>query len=179
MILWRPRREILDSSTDLSATNVVTHPQLDLNYLLMVTWYVLHQRSYGYGLNISLGWRHHLMTTTLTLYTINKLKKLLVIKYAINNSPSNSVPLSCDELRHAIKALNSGRATDIHGLKAEHLKHSSTKALDHLQWFFNTIISSGRVPGQLHSAYVLQVHWTSLPWTIIEVSPSPPPYLRH
>ena len=71
VILWRPRREIPDSSTDLSATNVVTHPLLNLNYLLMVTWYVLHQRSYGYGLNISLGWRHHLMTTTLTQYTIN------------------------------------------------------------------------------------------------------------
>ena len=81
---------------------------------------------------------------------------LLVIKYA--NSPSNSVPLSYDELCHAIKALNSGHATDIHGLKAEHLKHSSTKALDHLQWFFNTIIPSGRVPGQLQSAYILPVH---------------------
>ena len=67
-------------------------------------------------------------------------------------------PVESLEVRTAIKLLNSGKAADIHGLKAEHIKYAADHISRYCTSMFNVILKSGTVPDAFQSAFVIPVH---------------------
>ena len=85
-------------------------------------------------------------------------ESILLIEAKLYRYPEIPAEISRGEVFDAIRALNLGRAKDIHGIKAEHLHHADLEVLDPLVNLFNSILRQGRSPDQLLSAYVLPIH---------------------
>ena len=85
-------------------------------------------------------------------------ESILLIEPKLHRYPEIPAEISRGEVFDAIRALNLGRAKDIHGIKAEHLHHADLEVLDPLVNLFNSILRQGRSPDQLLSAYVLPIH---------------------
>lgn len=73
-------------------------------------------------------------------------ENILLIEGKLHLQPEPADLVTREETFNAIRSLNLGRAKDVHGLKAEHLRHADLEVLDPLVNIFNSILSRGRSP---------------------------------
>ena len=83
---------------------------------------------------------------------------LLVQEWIATNSMGLQAPIDPEEVRKAILSLNNGKAADIFGLKAEHLKAAITPISVYLTPIFNSILNRGRSVPALKDAFTIPVH---------------------
>ena len=85
-------------------------------------------------------------------------ERILLIESALHVHPQAPDLVTREEVFNSIHSLNLGRARDFHGIQAEHLRHADLEILDPIVELFNTILTKGKSPDQLLSAYVLPIH---------------------
>ena len=83
---------------------------------------------------------------------------LLVMQWIALNSTSSTTPVKPSEVTNALRSLNSGKAADVFGLKAEHLKVASDVIAPYLANIFNSILVHGHNIPSLNEAYILPIH---------------------
>ena len=76
---------------------------------------------------------------------------------ALCNEDDNIIDITPELVLEAIKRLNSGKAKDIYGLAAEHLKSISDSSLRLLTDILSSIINHGKVPDILKASYKINI----------------------
>ena len=85
-------------------------------------------------------------------------ESILLIEVKLHRHHETLAEISRGEVFDAIRALNLGRAKDIHGIKAEQLHHADFEVLDPLVNLFNSILRQDRSQYKLLTAYVRPIH---------------------
>ena len=67
-------------------------------------------------------------------------------------------PILHSEVSRALKSLNNGKAQNIHGIRAEHIKAADIELIPYLTDLFNTLLSVDRPVAPLNEAYILPIH---------------------
>ena len=83
---------------------------------------------------------------------------LLVMQWCATNTQQTHIEISQREVRQALRSLNNGKAADIHGLKAEHIKTAEQILIPSLTELFNILLKCNRTIEPLNSAFILPVH---------------------
>ena len=74
------------------------------------------------------------------------------------HSADNSINiLSADDIKQAVRRLNSGKAADTEGLQAEHLKFASDKAMQVLANIINRIFREKKIPIETKAGYKMLI----------------------
>ena len=80
------------------------------------------------------------------------------MQWCATNTQQTHIKISQREVRQALHSLNNGKAADIHGLKAEHIKTAEQILIPSLTELFNIMLKCNRTIEPLNSAFILPVH---------------------
>ena len=83
---------------------------------------------------------------------------MLVMQWCATNTQQTHIEISQIEVRQALRSLNKGKATDIHGQKAEHIKTAEQRLIQSLTELFNILLKCNHTIESLNSAFILPVH---------------------
>ena len=83
---------------------------------------------------------------------------ILVMLWIAGSCTADPEPILHSEVSRALKSLNNGKAQDIHGIRAEHIKAADIELIPYLTDLFNTLLSVDRPVAPLNEAYILPIH---------------------
>jgi hypothetical protein len=83
---------------------------------------------------------------------------LVVMESLVNDQLIHHKDINREEITKAVSVLNPGKAADISGLQAEHIKIAICHLADHLQAIANRTLKTGKTLANLQKAYVIPVY---------------------
>ena len=83
---------------------------------------------------------------------------ILVMMWIAGSCAADPEPILHSGVSRALKSLNNGKAQDIHGIRAEHIKAADTELIPYHTDLFNALLLVDRPVIPLNEAYILPIH---------------------